>query len=146
MAKKSEITSVKNKIWELCKQITRRKYGTTCYTCGATDLSGSNWQTAHFIPSSTCGAFLRYDLRNLRPCCYRCNINLGGNGAIYYRKMIEEVGQESVDKIFADKNLIIKADITFYGEKLRELESIWRDLEESTGTVKLLLRGTRRKK
>ncbi len=137
IAKKPKLKSVsfyKTKLWELVKQVVRLKYGNTCYTCGKTGLEGSNWHTAHFIPSSTCGAFLRYDLRNLRPCCYNCNINLGGNGAIYYRNMVQEIGQKKVDKIFQDKNIIIKADVIWYVQKIEEYKSILGSLETDERT------------
>ena len=117
--KKKTVKQLKAKLWELCKETVRLKYGNTCYTCGKGGLEGSNWHTAHFIPSAACGAYLRYDLRNLRPCCYNCNINLGGNGAEYYRRMVIEVGQKAVDKLFKDKQNIIKADTLFYDEKIR---------------------------
>ena len=100
---------VQDELWELCKQIIRLMYGNTCFTCGKTGLTGSGWHTAHLIPRSTCGAFLKYDLRNLRPCCYHCNINLGGNGAIFYRRMVETEGQKYVDDIFKDKEKIVVA-------------------------------------
>jgi hypothetical protein len=61
------------------------------------------------LPKGSCGSFLKYDLRNLRPQCYNCNINLGGNGAVFMQKMIIREGQEYVDQIFRDSNLIIKA-------------------------------------
>lgn len=105
---------LKKKLWELCKQIIRLKYGNTCYTCKKEGLEGSNWQTGHFIPSSTCGVLLRYDLRNLRPQCYHCNINLGGNGTAFYRNMLVECGQAYVDTLFADKQKIVKGDKAFY--------------------------------
>lgn len=120
--------NLKKKLWELCKQIVRKKYGNVCYTCGAGDLEGSNWHTAHFIASSICGANLRYDIRNLRPGCYRCNIFLAGNGAMYYRKMVKEEGQEYVDQLFADKNKTIKADRTWFLKKIEEYESLLESL------------------
>ena len=126
--RKKTTKSLKIKLWELCKQTVRKKYGNTCYTCGRTGLEGSNWHTAHFLPSSTCGAFLRYDLRNLRPGCYHCNINLGGNGAEYYRHMVLEVGQEAVDQLFRDKEKSIKADVIFYENKIAEYETLLRSL------------------
>lgn len=105
---------VKEELWELCKQIIRATYGNTCYTCGKTGLSGSGLHTGHFIPSGSCGAFLRYDLRNLRPQCYNCNMNLGGNGAEFYRNLVRNHGQAYVNRLFKDKNRIVKADILFY--------------------------------
>ena len=106
---KQPISKIKKKLWELCKQLIREKYGNTCYTCGKSGLSGSNWHTGHFIPDAASGAYIRYDLRNLRPQCYNCNVNHGGAGAEYYRRMVEREGQKYVDKLFEDKNVTIKA-------------------------------------
>jgi len=128
MKKKKQPTpkQLKTKLWELCKQACREQYGNTCYTCGKTGLEGSGWHTGHFIPSSTCGASLRYDLRNLRPQCYNCNINLGGNGAIFYKRMVEREGQAYVDKIFQDKQKTVKADILFFLTLIKEYEDLLR--------------------
>lgn len=106
---KQPISKIRKKLWELCKQLIRKKYGNTCYTCGKSGLSGSNWHTGHFIPDAASGAYIRYDLRNLRPQCYNCNVNHGGAGAEYYRRMVEREGQEYVDKLFEDKNVTVKA-------------------------------------
>lgn len=121
--------TLKKKLWELCKQIIRKKYqkkdGTwNCFTCGRLIDEPAKAQTGHFIPSGSCGAYLRYDLRNLRIQDYYCNINLGGNGSEFYRKMVEEVGQKEVDKLFQDKNKVIKADIIFYANKINEYQKI----------------------
>ncbi len=106
---KQPISKIQKKLWELCRQIIKKKYGNVCYTCGKTGLEGSNWHIGHFIPKAACGAYLKYDLRNLRPQCYHDNINLGGNGSAYYRNMVEREGQEYVDKLFEDKNVTVKA-------------------------------------
>lgn len=84
-------------------------YGWTCFTCGAEHLVGSNCQLGHFIPRGTCGAYLRFSLDNLRIQCYHCNINLGGNGAVFYRRLLETEGKKFVDKLFKDKNKTVKA-------------------------------------
>lgn len=60
------------------------------------------------IPKATCGAYLKYDLRILRPQCLACNIWRGGEGAEFLRKMTSIEGQEYVDGIFRDKNLVIR--------------------------------------
>lgn len=115
---KSDITKLQENIWEECKRIIRARYAIKtpnsapetweCYTCGKVISAKSDAQTGHFIPRSTCGAFLKYDLRNLRIQCMACNVWKGGNGAIFYRNMVEREGQEYVDKIFADKQKTIK--------------------------------------
>ena len=115
-------------LWELCKQITRKRYGFTCYTCDKSLENGSQCHTGHFIPSAVGGVYLRYDLRNLRPQCYHCNINLGGNGSMYYRKMVEREGQEYVDGIFEDKKKLTKADWVFYQMKIEEYAEILKKL------------------
>ena len=110
-------------LWIECKRLVRQRDGNKCFTCGATGLKGSNQQTGHFIPSSTCGAFLRYDLRNLAIQCARCNLWGGGEGALFYKNMVKKHGQEYVDQIFKDKNKIVKAR-DFYVERLLEYRKI----------------------
>lgn len=127
MAKRAKATPerlLKKKLWELCKQLIRELYGNECFTCGRIGLSGSNWHTGHFLPSSTCGAYLRYDLRNLRPQCYACNIHLGGNGAAFYKAMVEDVGQKEVDQIFKDKQKIVKVDRAFYETRIKSYTKV----------------------
>ena len=106
---KSPMANVQTLLWEECKRIIRAKYGNTCYTCGKTGLVGSSWQTGHFIPNSVGGASLRYELKNLRPQCYRCNIDLSGNGAVFYRLLVEREGQKYVDDLFLQKQKMVKA-------------------------------------
>lgn len=111
---RASITKLQSDLWQQCKRIVRATYikqnGTwECFTCNRTIDEPAKAQTGHFIPSSVCGAYLRYDLRNLRIQCYNCNINAGGAGALYYKNLVAEKGQEFVDKIFEDKNKIIKA-------------------------------------
>ncbi len=127
---KQKISVIQRRLWELCKKLIRKKYGNKCYTCAAANLSGSNWHTAHLIPKAACGAYLKYDLRNLRPCCYNCNINLGGNGSMFYKLMVEREGQQYVDRLFQDKQKIIKA-YDFYFQLLNQYELLARELDTS---------------
>ena len=107
--KKISISKLQKLLWVECKRIIRQKYGNICYSCGKTGLVGSDWHTGHFIPNSSGGAFLRYNLSNLRPQCYHCNVNLGGNGVFYYRELVRREGTEYVEQLIADKNKIVKA-------------------------------------
>lgn len=114
MSKKLTIGQVQKKLWKECRRIVSDIYkkgdGTwECYTCGQQNLQKSNKQTGHFIPKSVCGALLKYDLRNLRIQCFRCNCNLSGNGAVFYRNMVRDQGQEFVDELFRDKQKSVKA-------------------------------------
>lgn len=125
---------LKKELWELCKQITRLTYiknGTwNCFTCGRIIDEPAKAQTGHCIPSGSCGAYLRYDLRNLRIQDYFCNINLGGNGAMFYKNLVIEKGQDYVDQLFKDKNKVIKADSIFYSLKIEEHKKILANLGE----------------
>lgn len=120
---KQSISLIQRKIWDECKRIIRARYGNTCYTCGKSGLEGSNWHTSHLLPKAALGAYLKYDLRVLRPGCYNCNINLGGNGAIYIETMRAIEGNEYVDKILADRKITVKA-IDHYLGILQEYKSI----------------------
>jgi len=106
---KSDTRKIQDELWEHCKRIIRKKWGNTCYSCGKTGLQGSGWHTGHFIPSSVGGASLRYNLDNLRPQCYYCNVNLGGNGTSFYKEMLKREGQEYIDNLFALKQQTVKA-------------------------------------
>jgi len=121
LSKKSK-TYLKKWLWDnLVKPYIRKKYGNTCYTCGAKNLTGSNWHTGHCIPSSTCGILLRYDEINLRPQCYSCNINKGGNGAIFLYKLEKEFGSAYKENLFLLKNQASQKDNKqFYLDKIIE--------------------------
>lgn len=126
---KTPEAKAKERLWELCKLLTRTRYGNICYTCGEPGLSGVNWHTGHFIASSVGGAYLRYDLRNLRPQCQKCNVFHHGNAAIYYRNMVEREGQAYVDELFADRNRIVKADLKFYLELIERYTQLANELK-----------------
>lgn len=106
---KQKISTIQKKLWLLCKEIIRKKYGNTCYTCGRIGLEGSNWHTGHLIPKASVGAYLKYDIRILRPQCYNCNINLGGHGALFIENMRRIEGDIYVDRIIEDRILTVKA-------------------------------------
>lgn len=106
---KQPISKIQKLLWEECKRITRARYKHTCYTCGATKLEGSNLQTGHMIAKASLGAYLKYDLRLLRPQCMRCNIHNGGMGAIFIERMRKIEGDDYVDKILRDRNKTVKA-------------------------------------
>jgi hypothetical protein len=120
---KSLITKIQDQIWNHCKRIIREKYRNVCYTCGRSGLEGVNWHTGHMIPKASLGAYLKYDLRLLRPQCFNCNINLGGNGAIFIDNMRRIEGNDYVDHIMLDRQKTVKA-IDHYKLILQEYERI----------------------
>lgn len=122
--KKSDLQKLKAQLWTLCRELTRAKYGNTCYTCGKAGLEKSNWQTGHFISSSICSTALRYDLRNLRPQCYSCNIDKSGNWLAYELHLTADHGPDFVASLKkeneATKGLMYRED--WYEAKIAEYE------------------------
>ncbi len=122
---KQKISVIQRKLWELCKQIVRSTHGNTCYTCGTPNLSGSNWHTGHMWAKASLGANLKYDLRILRPQCFACNIHRGGMGADFYSRMLKEIGPEAMEKLEADRRVIVNA-YDHYVNLINEYESLLR--------------------
>lgn len=115
---KQPISLIQRKLWEECKRIIRARHGNVCYTCDRANLSGSNQHTGHMWPKAALGAWLKYDLRVLRIQCYNCNINLGGNGAEFYVRMLKEIGPDAMSKLQLERNISVKA----YDHYLKLLE------------------------
>ena len=129
---KAKISTLQNKLWNLCKKITRLKYGNSCYTCPQKNLIGSNWQTGH-VPwaKASLGAYLKNDLRLLRPQCYNCNINLGGMGAEAYKKMLKEIGNEGMRKLEKERQITVNA-YSHYSSLIPQYEEILKELEKTS--------------
>src|ERR1035437_1846817 len=106
---KKPISKIQRQIWEEVKRIIRARYKHTCYTCGASGLVGSNLQTGHMLAKASLGAFLKYDLRLLRPQCMRCNIHMGGMGAVFIENMRKIEGDVYVNDILRDRVITVKA-------------------------------------
>lgn len=126
--KKSPLQKLKAQLWELCKNITRKQYGNTCYTCNKGGLEKGNWQTGHFISSSICSTELRYDLQNLRPQCYNCNINKSGNWLAYEQHLIRDNVDVTLlkQKNEKTKNLMYREE--WYEQKIEEYQAYFDSL------------------
>lgn len=107
--KKGPITKVKEKLWQECRRIVFKKYGDTCFTCGAQNIEKQNKHCGHFITKSTCSTELAYDLKNLRPQCYRCNISLSGNWVMFEKNLIRDHGVEYVEEL-KERNMRTKGN------------------------------------
>lgn len=136
---KAKISTIQNKLWELCKRITRLKYSNTCYTCGTGNLSGANWQTGHMLAKASVGAYMKYDLRILRPQCYNCNINHGGRGADFYAKMLREIGEEKMAELQKDRQVTVKSSFDHYSALIPKYKEILDELEKTSQSSNLSL-------
>lgn len=121
--KKTPLKKLKEHLWELCKQLTRLVHGYNCYTCGALCEAP---HTGHFITDSTCSTELSYDLDNLRPQCYRCNIHLSGNWIAFERNLIRDKGKKWVEDLKKrnEKTKGLQYDILWYDRKVKEYETM----------------------
>lgn len=116
---KTPLAKAKAKLWKVLKQLLDIRDGDVCISCGTSGLVGANKHGGHFIPSSSCGGNLRYDLRNVFNQCATCNLFRNGAGAEYTLALQKKFGNEFVEKIIADKQLGIKLDV-IYVDSLRE--------------------------
>ena len=110
---KTPLAKAKAKLWKVLKQIIDIRDGDICISCGAEGLKGANKHGGHFIPSSSCGGFLRYDLRNVWCQCATCNLFRNGAGAEYTRALEKKYSVKFVDKIIQDKQVSIKLDVKY---------------------------------
>lgn len=120
---KTPLAKLKDELWELCKLLTRKVYGHNCYTCG---VFVQFPHTGHFITDSTCSTELSYDLRNLRPQCYACNIHKSGNWVIYEKNLIRDHSVEYVEEL-KKRNQATKGlqyDILWYQRKIEDYKKL----------------------
>jgi len=122
--KKSELKKLQDELWELCKQITRKRFrkfddSYSCFTCGHfVEVP----HTGHIITDSTCSTEMSYSLDNLRLQCYACNINKSGNWQAFYQIL----GKEYIDDIVKRNNESKgkKYDILWYKRKVEEYKNL----------------------
>lgn len=65
-------------------------------------------------PKAVLGAAMKYDLRILRPQCYDCNINKGGMGAVFYRRLMSEKGASYVHNLEITRQKAKNSNINAY--------------------------------
>lgn len=126
---KNTLTYCKKKLWIVFSRYIRLRDNHTCITCGRKNI-GSGMHAGHFIPKVVGGLSLYFDETNVNAQCYRCNLNLGGYGAEYYRQMVAKYGQPKVDQLFyiRDGEQIVfnkksyEVLTEYYEEKLKEKE------------------------
>lgn len=121
---KSPLRKLEDELWLECRRIVAEQYGTDCFTCEAKNLQGSNKQLGHVPwPKATLGAYLKYDIRCLRYQCFRCNIHLGGQGAIAYSRMLAEEGQEYMNHLKKERLVTVKSS-DYYLKLLNEYKNM----------------------
>lgn len=115
----------KKKFWKLFSEYIRRRDRGVCFTCGLT----KHWkqqQAGHCIPKASGGLALYFDIINVNCQCFRCNINLGGNGAVYIEKIRERFGEGAVEYLFELKKERWKWTKDDYIERIEAYKEIMR--------------------
>lgn len=124
---KSDFKKLEDELWEECRRITFEQFGNDCYTCPQKNLVGRNLHCGHMWAKGSLGALLKYDIRILRPQCYRCNMHLGGMGAVFRKRMEKEEGKTYMNKLdvdhIEDSRGLLKASV-HYTNLLAEYKKI----------------------
>lgn len=121
---KTPLAKAKLKLWSALKKVIDIRDGNICISCGAAGLTGHNKHGGHFIPSSSCGGFLRYDIRNVHNQCATCNLFRNGAGAEYTLTLQKKYGPEFVEQIIKDKTVEIKLDMEYVTKLTEYYESL----------------------
>ena len=125
MAKRKPVVKrLQKHLWELTSKYVRLHASNwngdcSCVTCGLTK-PWKEMQAGHFIPRAQ-GNSTKWDLRNIHPQCYRCNINLGGNGAEYYPFMVKTYGEKVVTELRQLSNQSRKITLGEYQTMIDEM-------------------------
>lgn len=98
--RKTPLATLKRKLWALFSAYVKERDGNTCFSCGASGLEGHGWHAGHLFPAGAHG-IIRYEPKNVHSQCYRCNINLGGNGAAYTARFIDRYSFEEFKRLSA---------------------------------------------
>lgn len=120
--KKTTTKQLQDKLWKKCRELAFLMYEPHCYTCSARNLEGFNCQLGHMWAKASVSAHLKYDIRVLRWQCMRCNQFLGGMGAVYYARMLKEKGQKYMESLERERQILVKADVIFYQQKIDEIQ------------------------
>ncbi len=77
-------------VWKEIGRLNRKINPPICYTCGAQNLEGSNWHPGHGKPKAELPMKAKYDFRNIKSQCIRCNIHMGGKTDVFITKLEKE--------------------------------------------------------
>ena len=124
---KSELTRLKDQLWQLCRQIVKLQHPHLCFTCGKRLIAGEQgFHTGHFISSSICSTELRYHLDNLRPQCSGCNVWKSGNWLEFEKHLTKENGNNYVSELkeLNNKTKGLKYGSWWYLDKISHYQEI----------------------
>ncbi len=119
--KKGSLSYHKKKAWEAFSLLKKLEFSSDgihvlCYTCDREVVIGtSNCQGGHLFPKK--GYPAHYFAENGVRCqCYHCNISLSGNSPVFIYRIIDEIGQEAYDDLYARRHDSVKLTKSDYIE------------------------------
>ena len=101
--RKPTLSSLKKKLWSIIAPQIRERYGPRCYTCG-----GNGTQTGHMFPKGRAHAISAFMPANLKPQCFYCNVNLGGNGAEFAARYLAREGKDKFSMVAQSSSIAHK--------------------------------------
>lgn len=78
-------------------------------------------QAGHYVAQAQ-GDAARYELDNVWVQCYRCNVNLGGNGPEYTPFITKKLGQKRVNEIRRLAGKTVKYSLADFEEMITDME------------------------
>ena len=98
-----------------------------CISCHMPANYGGAWHGSHFRSHGAASA-VQFHLWNIHKSCSSCNRDKGGNIIAYRPRLVEKIGQEKVDWLMS-QNQIVRHNVDYYkrfkavmGKRLRRLE------------------------
>lgn len=88
--RKVSVSKLHELVWDECKRIIKTKYDHVCYTCNKPTNGKFDTHTGHGLSKGSLSLRYKYDLRNLKIQCMRCNIHLQGNQEIFLGRLQNE--------------------------------------------------------
>ena len=106
-----------------------------CYTCDRTiEIGTSGCHGGHCL-SKAAHSILYFDERAVRPQCYYCNINLGGNEYEFNERLKLEIGLNDWSDMYDSRFGEFKVDKFWYLDKLEYYKSQVLELKEARGIL-----------
>lgn len=125
--KTPKISKLKKKLWTLFSIYIRYRDKGVCFTCGL-KKQWKEMQAGHFISRAIGGILLYFHERNVHCQCFRCNINLGGNGAIYAKRLKERYGQEALDELYTLQQTLAQWTPQDYLDKIEHYKNLIKEM------------------
>ena len=92
------------------KYVRLRDLKDACISCEKPASWGGQWHCSHYYAVGS-SSFVRFNLWNLNKSCSVCNTHLSGNIGEYTPRIIEKIGQDRFDWLFANRSNIANYDV-----------------------------------